>query len=367
MKRTLLVSSLLVLTLTAIGCSKDDPVTPAVDPTGDESSLGFAGDKCNPASRYYTTYWTALGMAMETIDLRHGEGVPYLPEVLLDEPSGRGYAAALGLTFDLDGSVYIINNWILGPNPSLAELDRIDLETGEVTVIAQIDNHFCGSEIDACGNLYTVGFQPPAPNYGYYFSPLYGDKLCRIDKYTGEVTPIGDGTGLPDVMDLAFDSHGTLWATTDNKLYTLDLEDGTATWVCDITNVPPAPEGETNPMMIMSIAFDKRDVLYGTAIVGFCVVCNNISPIMRIDCETGEGTLLGYSELGYNHGGDTMPTEVRIAHRIGHDRYRFLTIPLSALPAHLAHGDYVPGVDGYPCEDDHGHDHDDGHGGGHGH
>ena len=165
--------------------------------------------------------------------------------------------------------MYIINNWLLGPNPNLAELDRIDMETGEVTIIAQIDNHFCGSEIDACGNLYTVGFQPPPPNDGYYFSPLYGDKLCRIDKYTGAVTPIGTGTGLPDIMDLAFDSHGTLWATTENKLYTIGLDDGVATWVADITNVPPAPPGETNPRMIMSMAFDKHDVLYGTAIVGF--------------------------------------------------------------------------------------------------
>jgi hypothetical protein len=199
----------------------------------------------------------------------------------------------------------------------LGELDTIDIKTGEVTIIAQINNHVCGSEVDACGNLWTVGFSPPPPNEGYYFSPLYADKLCRIDKYTGAVTPIGNGTGLPDIMDVAFDSHGTLWATTQNKLYTLSLTDGTATFVADITNVPPAPPGETNPMMIMSIAFDKHDVLYGTAIVGFWVTSVTNAPIMRIDTKTGEGTLLGWSTLGYNHGGDTMPTEVRVAHRLG--------------------------------------------------
>ncbi len=164
------------------------------------------------------------------------------------------------------------------------------------------------------------------------------------------MTPIGTGTGLPDVMDLAFDSQGTLWATTQNELYTISLDDGSATWVADITNVPPAPPGETNPRLIMSIAFDKHDVLYGTAIVGFWVTDYTVATIMRIDTETGEGTVIGYNELGYNHGGDTMPTEVRVAHQTRSGRYRCTTVDLSALPVHLAHGDYVPGTDGHGCE-----------------
>jgi hypothetical protein len=348
MRKTTVSMCLLALALAGFGCSKERTTVPAGTQAVDDSGLNVLAS--GGGLRYYTTYWTARGMSMETIDAVHGVGVPFLDDVLLDDPSGKGYAAALGLTFDLDGSVYIINNWLGGPNPALAELTKIDLNTGAATVIAQIDNHFCGSEIDACGNLYSVGFSPPPPNDGYYFSPLYGDKLCRIDKYTGEVTPIGNGTGLPDVMDLAFDSHGTLWATTQNKLYTIGLDDGVATEVAEITNVPPAPPGETNPMMVMSIAFDAHDVLYGTAIVGFWVTNVTVAPIMRIDPETGEGTVLGYSELGYNHGGDTMPTDVRIAHRQADGRYRCLRIGLGALPAHLAHGDYVPGTGGHGCD-----------------
>jgi hypothetical protein len=346
MKRVSLVFLLILLTMLAFGCSQEQPA----DPAQKAFARGFVTDGANAPPQYYTGYWTRVGWSIETIDVVHGVGVPHLDDVFLDQYPGKGFTAGLGLTFDVDGSAYIINNWVLGDDPYLAELAKIDLNTGAVTVIAQIENHFSGSEIDACGNMYSVGFQPGPPNEGMYLSQLYGDKLCRIDKYTGEVTPIGDGTGLVDVMDLAFDSKGTLWATTENKLYTLDLETGSATWVADITNVPPAPPGETNPMMVMSIAFDKHDVLYGTAMVGFCAICDPmISPIMQIDTTTGEGTVLGHSELGYNHGGDTMPTEVRIAHRTGSGDFRCLTVSLSALSEHLAHGDYVPGTAGHDC------------------
>ena len=350
MNKMWIVVCLLALAIGGFGCSQDQALAPAEDQTSDESIMEVLKARNNAPPRYFTTYWTAVGMSVETIDVVHGVDIPFLDDVFLDEYPGKGISAGLGLTFDVDGSVYIINNWLLGTDPNLAELARIDLNTGEVTVIAEIGNHFSGSEIDACGNLYSVGFQAPPPNDGAYFSPLYGDKLCRVDKYTGEVTPIGDGTGLPDVMDLAFDSEGTLWATADNKLYTISLDDGIATEVADITNVPPAPDGETNPRMIMSIAFDKHDVLYGTAIVGFWVTDDAVATIMEIDTETGEGTVLGYNELGYNHGGDTMPAKVRIAHHEGDGVYSCKTISLSALPDHLAHGDYVPGTDGHDCD-----------------
>jgi hypothetical protein len=348
MHRLWILICLLALVLGGfMGCSEDQPVAPA----DQNSASDLAKGRVNGPPRYYTNYWTAIGMNVEVIDVVHGEGIPVIDDLFLDQYPGKGFAAGLGLTFDLDGSVYIINNWLLGDDPYLAELTRIDMATGETTVIAELGNHFCGSEIDACGNLWTVGFEPPEPNYGYYFSPLYGDKLCMVDKYTGEVTPVGDGTGLPDVMDLAFDSQGTLWATTQNQLYTLDLETGEATWVSDITNVPPTPPGETNPMMIMSIAFDKHDRLFGTAMVGFCEVCDpSHSPIMEIDPATGEGEVLGWSTLGYNHGGDTMPEKVRIAHLEDDGSYTCESINLSALPAHLAHGDYVPGTDGHDCD-----------------
>ncbi|MCP4293880.1 MAG: hypothetical protein GY780_18780 [bacterium] len=354
MKKLCILIGLFALVLGFVGCNEEHSLAPLNDQA--EVSAETGAEKCRPwvPQGYYSGYWSEIGMSLERINVRRGVGVPFLDDVFLDEieEGGRGWTAGLGLTFDVDGSVYIINNWLDGdPSDVDGELTKINMITGEFTVIADLENHFSGSEIDDCGNLYSVGFEPQGNNSGYYFSPLYGDKLCFIDKYSGDVTPIGLGTGLHDVMDLAFDSEGTLWATTENKLFTISLDDGVATWVCDITNVPPAPEGETNPMMIMSIAFDKHDRLFGTAMVGFCEICDPYhSPIMKIDSETGEGTLLGYSELGYNHGGDTKPHRVKVAHRNRQGEYSCRTISLRALPAHLAHGDYVPGTNGYDCE-----------------
>ncbi len=74
-----------------------------------------------------------------------------------------------------------------------------------------------------------------------------------------------------------------------------------------------------------------------------------ISPIMEIDTETGEGTVLGFSELGYTHGGDTFPSKVNICHRRGNGTYVPMEISMNALESHLAHGDIVPGVGGAPC------------------
>jgi len=50
----------------------------------------------------------------------------------------------------------------------------------------------------------------------------------------------------------------------------------------------------------------------------------------------------------YNHGGDILPMEVRIAHLEGDGTYQGVTISMNALAAHLAHGDYVPGTAATP-------------------
>ena len=147
-------------------------------------------------------------------------------------------------------------------------------------------------------------------------------------------------------MDLAFDSHDRLYATTQNKLYILNTMTGAETFVADIGPVPNS--GEPDMMEVMALAFDDKDVLYGT-----CMTVEyddpRGSPVLRINAGTGAATLLGYTNQYYNHGGDFYPTKVKICHLTGNGKYVPMTVSINALAAHRAHGDIVPGVDIADC------------------
>jgi hypothetical protein len=111
---------------------------------------------------------------------------------------------------------------------------------------------------------------------------------------------VGD-TGLRDIMDLAFDARGRLYATTMNELYVLNLTDGSSKKVADITGVPVNECGIQ--LEVMSIDFDARGILYGTAIEGFANFCYDNTPLLRIDPETGTSEVIGWTGQWYNHGG----------------------------------------------------------------
>jgi hypothetical protein len=180
-----------------------------------------------------------------------------------------------------------------------------------------------------------------------------GDPIYRIDKHTGEATPVGD-TGYTRWMDMACDSEGRLWATFDNDLYTLDTQTGASTFVTHVSGVPqvdvPGVCPEDWPYMeIMSIEFDAKGVLWATAIRGFSY-CDQIdAPVMSVDIEAGVATVVGYTHQGHNHGGDIPPERVKVCHRKGNGGYVTITVPLSSLADHRAHGDLVPGVDTEDC------------------
>ncbi len=103
-------------------------------------------------------------------------------------------------------------------------------------------------------------------------------------------------------------------------------------------------------MEIMSIAFDKHNRLFGTGLTVYFDHPEG-SPVVLIDVGTGETELLGYSQTVYaNHGGDIMPSRVKIAHRRHNGEYQCKWVSMRSLPAHLAHGDYVPGSAGHDCD-----------------
>jgi hypothetical protein len=228
------------------------------------------------------------------------------------------------------------------PDQVWSQFARVDTATGAVTLIgAPFPINTAGGDIDACGNYYATGFEVPALGY------IWGDSnLYRIDKLTGVPILVGD-TSKTNWMDLAFDSEGTLWATTENELWTLDTETGAATFVTEIHGVPN--EDPPDYMEVMSIAFDSKGDLYGTAMTVY-YFDPAWSPVMKIDTKTGKTELLGYTNQVYNHGGDIMPKYVSVAHRQGNGDYKCTKIGMRDLDAHLAHGDYVPGSAGHSCE-----------------
>lgn len=270
---------------------------------------------------------------------------------------------SFGLAFDLDGTCYTFLAFLNGENASY--LARYNLQTGASTPInlaTPYDIIFAGPDIDSHGNLYVTGFTVGPPEDPETPAWWGGYDLYRVNKATGVLELVGDtriGSGGEfggEWMDLAFDSHDRCWTTCRNKLFTLDTQTGEATYVRDITGVPTEyiPHDECPDdwqyMEVMDIAFDDHDVLWGSAIRGFSPCTGFINaPVMKINVHTGRATVVGYAETGgQNHGGDIYPTRVTIAHRLPNGHFRPMTIPMQALAAHLAHGDYVPGTVGDP-------------------
>jgi hypothetical protein len=347
---TLLLACLLTASIALHGCGRDgtlDAVGTSEDTLAARSSVQqstglFPGG-------YYSTFFsnqTGAYSEFSRIDLNDG-AASLVWSIGIDPYPGQSPEqfgpTTFGITFDLDGTMYGTVN-LISFDPSLvqSQLARFDVASGTVELIGDpVPFNTAGSEIGPCGTMYVCGFQVNALGY------IWGNSnLWRVDKRTGEFHLVGD-TGHTNWMDLAFDSKGTLWGTFDNELYTIDTTTGASTFVTHVSGVPDA--GPPYFMEVMSIAFDERDQLFGT---GLTVLYDHPdgSPVMSIDIETGVATLIGYSmtEIA-NHGGDTLPTRVRICHRTGKGTYIPMTIALDALEAHRSHGDIVPGVDTESC------------------
>jgi len=350
--RKVLVFGLLACGIYATGCSDDSPDVSAPE---QDANLGRSSYGNHP--QWYTIGWYGPDSYVQQIDTTTGHGTL---GAVMDAAPG---ITAFGLTFDLDATCYTLVAFPNGNNG--AYLARFDLATGAtepINVDTPYDIVFNGPDIDSHGNLYACGFTVGPPEDPE--SPAWwgGYELWRINKTTGALTDIGDtrvGTGGEfggEWMDLAFDSQDRCWTTCRNKLFLLDTTDGHSTFVTDITGIPtdfiPGDEcpDDWQYMEVMNIAFDENDVLWGSCIRGFSPCTGYVnSPVVRIDTTTGQATIVGYAGTGgQNHGGDIKPTEVTVAHRRGNGRFVNLRISMAALPAHLAHGDYVPGTVGDP-------------------
>lgn len=359
MKATKVLLFQIAMSLVVFGCNvQEQPLQPGGMQKFDATGPGVGGLTATGLSPggYYSFSWNdgiAAYSDLIGIDTGSGLGTPVWTlsgqNSWVPVPPTLWGPSPVGFAFDVDGSMYtIIGSYYFDPQLARSRLARVDPTTGVLTYIGDpVPMNYCGPDIDSKGNLYVCAMY--VPHLGY----IHGNgRLHRVDKATGAFTEIGPvNVEVTDWMDLAFDSHDQLWGTTQNKLFKIDTATGNITAVLPILGVPgdPPPPPYTVMQEVMSIAFDANDVLYGT---GMNVEWDtgHGSPVMRIDTTTGQATVLGYTEQVYNHGGDIMPTKVKVCHVNGKGRYIPIRIGIESLPDHQAHGDIVPGLNGAGCD-----------------
>lgn len=202
------------------------------------------------------------------------------------------------MAVDIDGTLYgLVNRRGSETTSGVSQLVVIDRATAQVTPVGFPNAiNLMAFDVGPDGTAYVAGFNAPAG--GWIGDP----NLYRIDTSTGVLTLIGD-MGVDHLMDFAFDSSGTMWATADNELYAIDTSTGAAQHAVTITGLDAVmidPKAE-----IMGIMFDENDVLYATAIslsAEYILVEN--SPLFIIDTVTGQATVVAQPELSIAHGGD---------------------------------------------------------------
>ncbi|MCA9121143.1 MAG: pre-peptidase C-terminal domain-containing protein [Planctomycetaceae bacterium] len=208
----------------------------------------------------YTTHGD--GTRLGTIDPSNGAGV---------DVGAFGSFQTWAAAFDTDGTLYTLTGGFTGN----ARLATVDQTVGTVTLVGPgVGTSMLALEVADDGTMYGVG---------------YLDRiLYEIDQTTGAATAIGD-TGIGAVMDLAFDSSGTLYATVDNRLWTLDTSTGSSTFTGVISGIGAG--------MSMGIMFDAADTLFATAYV-------NDSPLYTVDLGSLAATPIGTTSFFRPHGGD---------------------------------------------------------------
>lgn len=164
--------------------------------------------------------------------------------------------------------------------PGPQRLTSIDPKTGRASTFGQeVDGlQVMGLKFGADGRLYTVGDTNHA-------SPTY-NSLYSIDVHTGALTRIGS-TGAPSFFhDFALDRNGTMYATSSDGLYTIDLKSATANRVANFVGGG----------MVMGLSFNGDGTkLYATDWK------EPISDVYLVDVRSGFLTPLGATGYALSH------------------------------------------------------------------
>lgn len=186
---------------------------------------------------------------------------------------GAGLGAGFALTIDNStGTLYTLMD-----SYNNGRLATVNASTGAATVFG------VGNGISNMMILETA-------NDGTLFSASWStNSLYTMNKTTGVATLVGS-LGFNGVMDFAFDTTGTLWATNSASLYKVNTTTGAGAFVANLSGI----SGN------MGIAFDDSNRLFGTQ----WGTAN--SPLWEINTTTGVATVINNTGLSSPHGGDIL-------------------------------------------------------------
>lgn len=200
-------------------------------------------------------------------------------DVAISEVGPTGVEGCTALAQAPDGGLLsMCGAGLAKPGPQ--RLTTIDAKTGRASTFGQqVDGlQIMGMKFGADGTLYTVGDTNPA-------SPTF-NSLYSIDVRSGAVTRIGS-TGAPSFFhDFALGGSGTMYGTSSDGLYTLDLKSGTASKVASFVGGG----------MVMGLSFNAdRGKLYATDWK------EPTSDVYLVDMQSGFLTPLGTTGYALSH------------------------------------------------------------------
>jgi hypothetical protein len=211
-----------------------------------------------------------------TIDIAAGDKVTITKVGATGQPNcGSVARSPEGVLYSMCGEGMV--------KPGPQQLARLDLATGKATVFGETVTgmQVMGLEFAPDATLYAVGDANKA-------SPTF-NSLYSVNRESGAFTRIGS-TAAPDFFhDFAVATDGTMYGSSGQALYSIDLKTGTANKVVDFVG--------GGGFGVMGLSYNgQQDRLYATDFR------QPNSPFYVVDLKTGFLTPLAATGLPFTHG-----------------------------------------------------------------